>query len=85
MRAHAFPVAATGRHRVRKSFASLPVLAALLAELPSTQAAPGPDCAEEAKILSKQQLELPRLDVASPKDRPPYCITLETIRLSPCA
>jgi len=23
--------------------------------------------------------ELPRLDVASPTDRPPYCITLETI------
>jgi hypothetical protein len=55
------------------------MLAALLAEIPSTQAAPAPDCADEAKMLSKEQLELPRLEAASPKDRPPYCITLETI------
>ena len=27
----------------------------------------------------KDEAELPRLEVASPKDRPPYCITLETI------
>jgi hypothetical protein len=25
------------------------------------------------------QSELPKLDVTSPRDRPPYCITLETI------
>jgi hypothetical protein len=37
------------------------------------------DCGTEAKILSRAQSELPRLDVASPADRPPYCITLETI------
>jgi hypothetical protein len=37
------------------------------------------DCAAEAKVLSKEQSELPRLEVASPQDRPPYCITLETL------
>jgi hypothetical protein len=37
------------------------------------------DCTTEAQILNKTQSELPRLDVASPKDKPPYCITLETI------
>ena len=41
--------------------------------------APAVDCGAEASALSKQQSELPRLDVASPADRPPYCITLETI------
>lgn len=29
--------------------------------------------------MNRDQSELPRLDVASPRDRPPYCITLETI------
>jgi hypothetical protein len=42
-------------------------------------AAPAPDCSAEAAALSRDQSELPRLDVASPADRPPYCITLETI------
>ena len=46
--------------------------------LPS-HAGPGIDCSTEAKTLNQAQSELPRLDVASPKDRPPYCITLETI------
>jgi hypothetical protein len=41
--------------------------------------APAVDCGAEASTLSKQQSELPRLDVASPADRPPYCITLETV------
>jgi hypothetical protein len=41
--------------------------------------APVVDCRTEAQILSRAQSELPRLDVASPHDRPPYCITLETI------
>jgi len=41
--------------------------------------APVVDCGTEASTLSKQQSELPRLDVASPADRPPYCITLETV------
>src|SRR5262245_34667817 len=37
------------------------------------------DCGAEAAAISKDQSELPRLEVASPADRPPYCITLETI------
>jgi hypothetical protein len=41
-------------------------------------AAPARDCISEAAALSRDQAELPRLDVASPADRPPYCITLET-------
>ena len=41
--------------------------------------APAADCTIEAALLAKEQSELPRLDVASPADRPPYCITLETL------
>jgi hypothetical protein len=41
-------------------------------------AAPAADCTTEAAALTRDQSELPRLEVASPKDRPPYCITLET-------
>jgi hypothetical protein len=37
------------------------------------------DCTTEAAVLSQAQSELPRLEVASPQDRPPYCITLETV------
>src|SRR5262249_26321982 len=37
------------------------------------------DCAVEAGMLARGQSELPRLKVASPADRPPYCITLETV------
>ena len=42
-------------------------------------AAPAVDCAAEATVLVPEESELPRLEVASPADRPPYCITLETI------
>ena len=48
---------------------------------PSAGAAPAPDCSTEAAALTRDQSELPRLEVASPEDRPPYCITLETIML----
>jgi hypothetical protein len=41
-------------------------------------AAPARDCTTEAKILSRDQSELPKLEFAAPQDRPPYCITLET-------
>jgi len=44
-----------------------------------TSAAAVADCASEAAALVKDQADLPRLEVASPADRPPYCITLETI------
>ena len=42
-------------------------------------AAPAADCAVEAAMLARERSELPRLEVASPADRPPYCITLETV------
>jgi hypothetical protein len=42
-------------------------------------AASAADCTVEAVLLAKEQSELPRLDVAAPADRPPYCITLETL------
>ena len=38
-----------------------------------------PDCKTEAAMLAKDESELPRLEVASPADRPITCITLETI------
>ena len=37
------------------------------------------DCASEAAALDKEQSDLPRLEFARPADRPPYCITLETL------
>jgi hypothetical protein len=45
----------------------------------SADAAPVLDCATEAAALLKEEADLPRLEVASPADRPPYCITLDTI------
>jgi hypothetical protein len=44
-------------------------------------AAPAKDCSTEAQMLTRDQAELPRLEFASPADRPPYCITVETIML----
>ena len=55
------------------------MLVATLAGAPRTAAAPAANCTAEAATLTKDQSELPRLEVASPADRPPYCITLETI------
>ena len=57
--------------------ACLAALAFLFSQ--SGRAAPGVDCGTEAKILNQAQSELPRIDVTSPVDRPPYCITLETL------
>jgi hypothetical protein len=37
------------------------------------------DCKAEETSLMKDESELPRLEVASPADRPITCITLETI------
>src|SRR6185312_14991283 len=51
----------------------------LLAMTWAAAAAPAVDCAAEAAALIREESELPRLEVASPADRPPYCITLETI------
>ena len=52
---------------------------ACLELLDATHAAPGTDCPREAAALTKEQADLPRLEIASPRDRPPYCITLETL------
>src|SRR5215831_19533428 len=54
-------------------------LMGLVVCLCSAAAAPAIDCATEAAVLARDQSELPRLGVASPADRPPYCITLETL------
>ena len=51
----------------------------LLVSCWSASAAAATDCAIEAAALAQTRSELPRLDVASPADRPPYCITLETV------
>ena len=51
----------------------------LLAMTWAAAAAPAVDCAAEAAALIREESELPRLEVASPADRPPYCFTLETI------
>jgi hypothetical protein len=42
-------------------------------------AAAAVDCGSEETALTKDAAELPRLEVASPADRPITCITLETI------
>jgi hypothetical protein len=42
-------------------------------------AAAAMDCKTEEAALMKDESELPRLEVASPADRPITCITLETI------
>jgi hypothetical protein len=54
-------------------------LTGLLIFLGSAAAAPSIDCAAESAAIARDQSELPRLEVASPADRPPYCITLETL------
>jgi opacity protein-like surface antigen len=41
-------------------------------------AAAAADCTAEETALMKDESELPRLEVASPADRPITCITLET-------
>jgi hypothetical protein len=51
----------------------------LLALIGAAQAAPSRDCTLEAAALTKEEADLPRLEIASPRDRPPYCITLETL------
>lgn len=61
--------------------ASLTILVALLAGAGATAAprAPLPDCEAEATELTKDEADLPHIEVVTPRDRPPYCITLETV------
>ena len=62
--------------RVRVGSRFLPVVAWMIALIASAAAA---DCTSEETALMKDESELPRLEVASPADRPITCITLETI------
>jgi hypothetical protein len=61
---------------MRANIIALLVVASVAA--PGASAAPAPDCAAEAAALDSDQSDLPKLEFASPADRPPYCITLET-------
>jgi hypothetical protein len=54
-------------------------VASLLCTGTVCRAAPPPDCKSEEAALAKDEADLPRLEVASPADRPITCITLETI------
>jgi hypothetical protein len=57
----------------------VPALLVVLGAAFIAGAAAAADCASEAAALVKDQANLPRLDTVSSADRPPYCITLETI------
>jgi hypothetical protein len=59
---------------------TIPAALLLLAtSLASPAPATAADCPDEAATLVKDEAELPRLEIASPKDRPVLCITLETV------
>ena len=64
---------------MRKSACLTALAAAFCGTAASLGAAAAADCTTEAATLTRDQSLLPRLEVASPADRPPYCITLETI------
>jgi hypothetical protein len=59
--------------------ASLAVLFVLIAGDAGRAAPAAADCTTEATALDKEQSDLPQIEFARPADRPPYCITLETL------
>lgn len=59
--------------------AGLMLLALAWGPVLAGSAAAAIDCTTEETGLMKDESELPRLEVASPADRPTTCITLETI------
>jgi hypothetical protein len=61
-----------------KSLLALGWILAWGAALPGNAVA-AVDCKAQEAVLNKDESELPRLEVASPADRPITCITLETI------
>ena len=63
---------------MRASAAKLLIVLAWCAALTGSAAAEL-NCKSEETALMKDESELPRLEVASPADRPITCITLETI------
>jgi hypothetical protein len=54
-------------------------LTMLLLGVPGASVASAADCSAQAETLQREKMELPRLEVATPADRPPDCITLETV------
>src|SRR5215469_18904273 len=64
---------------MRAGLTLLTALACGAMPVASATAAPAPECKAEEALLMKDESELPRLEVASPADRPITCITLETI------
>jgi hypothetical protein len=58
---------------------SILVLVLCFSAVRAGSGAAAPDCKAEETTLTKDESELPRLEVASPADRPTTCITLETI------
>jgi hypothetical protein len=70
--------------RSRPFTVAVVVLASLLATNGVTAAAPHPlpaagNCAAEAATLTRDESDLPRIEVTSPDDRPVLCITIETL------
>jgi hypothetical protein len=63
---------------MRPTVIAMLVVAGAVVAASAAHGAPAPDCAAEAAALDKEQSDLPKLEFASPADRPPYCITLET-------
>ena len=63
---------------VRTSAIVTAVLVLGAAALPA-RAAPAASCDREAAALVKDEADLPNIKFVTPADRPPYCITLETI------
>ena len=63
---------------MRPTAITMLVVAVSVAAVSAARSAPAPDCAAEAAALDQEQSDLPKLEFASPADRPPYCITLET-------
>jgi hypothetical protein len=59
--------------------AGLPSALLILCWSAGPAAGAAPACGAEEAALAKDETELPRLEVASPADRPITCITLETI------
>ncbi len=64
------------------AFVSLALLLAtggLGAAAPQTAQAKDGNCADEAATLTREETDLPHIEVTSPDDRPVLCITIETL------
>jgi hypothetical protein len=49
------------------------------AAAPQAAQAKGGNCVDEAATLTREETDLPRIEVTSPNDRPVLCITIETL------